>query len=268
MIDCKPQISVIIPCYNQANFLPETLDSVLAQSYQNWECIIVNDGSSDNTEQIAQQYCKKDNRFKYILKANGGLSSARNVGVRSSQGVYILPLDSDDKIASWYIEKCIYILESNQNVKVCYSKQKLFGKKQAVMDFPPYTLDLLLCRNFIFCSGVYRRVDYDKTEGYRENMKFGFEDWDFWLQLLGQGGEVHKIDDIGFFYRIRSVSMATKLNSSEKGSLMRHQIWENHKDLYATHFVDPKECYEYKQIESSAEYRIGIKLLKIIRKII
>src|SRR5665647_2316811 len=74
-------ISVIIPCYNQAHFLNESVGSVIAQTYTNWECIIVNDGSTDDTEKVALEISQKDNRIQYIKKENGGLSSARNAGL-------------------------------------------------------------------------------------------------------------------------------------------------------------------------------------------
>ena len=93
-----PLISVIVPCYNQAQYLDECLQSVLDQTYQNWECIIVNDGSPDNTEEIALQWTAKDPRFTYLKKENGGLSSARNAGIEVAQGEWIQFLDCDDKI--------------------------------------------------------------------------------------------------------------------------------------------------------------------------
>ena len=80
----KPLISVIVPCYKQVQYLDECLQSVLDQKYQNWECIVVNDGSPDRTEEVAKKWVKKDGRFRYIYKENGGLSSARNVGCKSS----------------------------------------------------------------------------------------------------------------------------------------------------------------------------------------
>ena len=85
----NPKVSVIVPCYNQAQFLAETLDSVLAQTHENWECIIVNDGSTDNTETVAMDYCDRDKRFVYLKKENGGLSSARNAGLDIAQGDYV-----------------------------------------------------------------------------------------------------------------------------------------------------------------------------------
>ena len=85
-------ISIIVPCYNQAQYLDECLQSVLDQTYHNWECIIVNDGSPDNTEEFANKWTAKDSRFKYLLKTNGGLSSARNAGIETANGEWILSI--------------------------------------------------------------------------------------------------------------------------------------------------------------------------------
>ena len=102
-MNSSPLVSIIIPCYNQAKFLQETLQSVNHQTYSNWECIIINDGSPDNTEEIALEWCYKDVRFKYFKKENGGLSSARNFGILHARGDLILPLDADDKISKNYL---------------------------------------------------------------------------------------------------------------------------------------------------------------------
>jgi glycosyltransferase involved in cell wall biosynthesis len=91
-------ISVIVPCYNHAKFLPDTLQSVLLQRYSDWECVIVNDGSTDGTEDVALEWVEKDERFRYIKKKNGGLSSARNEGLNVINGEYVQFLDADDLI--------------------------------------------------------------------------------------------------------------------------------------------------------------------------
>ncbi|PLW93741.1 MAG: glycosyltransferase family 2 protein, partial [Marinilabiliales bacterium] len=88
-------ISVVVPCYNHGHYLAECLDSVLNQSYDNWECIIVNDGSSDHTEEVSLGFCQKDKRFKLVNIENRGLANARNVGINKSWGKYILPVDAD-----------------------------------------------------------------------------------------------------------------------------------------------------------------------------
>ena len=91
-----PKVSVIVPCYNQGEYLADALESVLYQTFTDWECIIVNDGSSDNTEEVANKFCELDKRFKYISQTNQGVSAARNNGIKASSGTYILPLDGDD----------------------------------------------------------------------------------------------------------------------------------------------------------------------------
>src|SRR5690606_38985259 len=88
LLKMNSKISVIIPCYNQAHYLEEALQSVLEQTYTDWECIIVNDGSQDNTENLAKKWIEQDSRFNYFFKENGGLCSARNFGIRNSSGVY------------------------------------------------------------------------------------------------------------------------------------------------------------------------------------
>src|SRR5690554_3213021 len=99
-----PLISIIVTCYNQASYIDETLNSVLNQTYQNWECIIVNDGSTDTTEEVVSKWLKKDNRFQYIASTNKGVSNARNVGIEKAMGTYILPLDGDDVFGTHYVE--------------------------------------------------------------------------------------------------------------------------------------------------------------------
>ena len=113
----KSVVSIIVPCYNQAQFLPDALDSLLSQSYSDWECIIVNDGSQDNTAEVANCYCKKDSRFRYLTQSNQGLANSRNNGIKLSVGKYILPLDADDKLKEDFIVKCVDVLENDSSCK-------------------------------------------------------------------------------------------------------------------------------------------------------
>ena len=106
----QPLISVVIPAYNAEQFLDETLESVLSQTYENWECIIVNDGSTDSTESVAKKWCEKDSRFRLTDKENGGLSSARNWGIKESKAEYIAFLDADDLYMPNFLEVCLETL--------------------------------------------------------------------------------------------------------------------------------------------------------------
>src|SRR5262249_50697164 len=102
---CHPLVSVIIPCYKQARYLPEAIDSVLAQIYPNVEVIVVNDGSPDNTEAVASRY---GDRIRYVWRPNGGISAARNTGIANMRGLYVKFLDSDDYLhpeqIAWQME--------------------------------------------------------------------------------------------------------------------------------------------------------------------
>lgn len=121
-----PKVSIIVPCYNQAVYLDDCLNSILDQTYQNWECFIVNDGSPDNTEEIAEVWCLKDKRFHYIFQENLGVSAARNNGIRSSDGAFIQFLDADDQLELEKIEHQVHFLELNLQVDIVYGTSRYF----------------------------------------------------------------------------------------------------------------------------------------------
>lgn len=273
-----PLVSVIVPCYNQAGYLGEALDSVLNQTYSNWECVIVNDGSPDNTEEIAKLFCNKDTRYRYVSQQNMGLSSARNTGVLLSKGVYILPLDADDLIDSTYIEKAVSYFIQFPNTKLVYCKANKFGKENGGWELPPYKYERLIWDNCIFCSAMYRRCDYDKTNGYNTNMVHGLEDWDFWLSLLKPEDIVYRIDEILFHYRVKGVSMLTSLAKHEEAAMI--QLYKNHSEVYAPYLQEyceriiynkreKEELIElrslrnrYEKVSTSFAYRLGKAVLK------
>ena len=218
-------ISIIVPCYNQAQYLDECLQSVLDQTYHDWECIIVNDGSPDNTAEVATNWLEKDARFKYFDKENGGLSSARNFGIGKAEGEWILPLDCDDYISNDYLDLAHKHFD-NQNLKVIYGAAQKFGVQNEKWELKEFTLANLATENLIFCSAFYRKEDWRKVGGYDQNLLHGLEDWDFWISLLKDGGKVLKLQEICFFYRIKNNSMLFELK-------------RNH-ELTATKFIEKK----------------------------
>ena len=119
----QPLVSVIIPCYKQAHFLKESVQSILDQTFQDWEIIIVNDGSPDNTHDVAQEIIDLNPQYsiKLIDQENTGLAGARNSGINNASGKYIIPLDSDDQFADSYLEKAVRILERNPDIGIVYS---------------------------------------------------------------------------------------------------------------------------------------------------
>lgn len=270
-----PKVSVIVPCYKQAEYLPETLDSVLAQTYPAWECIIVNDGSPDNTDAIAKAYLEKDIRFKYCHQENQGLASARNNGIVNSTGEYILPLDADDMIAPTYIEKAIVRFKQYPETKMVYCKGHTFGESNHPMDLVDYNYDTFIWGNCIFCSAVYKRSDYDQTNGYNPNMAHGLEDWDFWLSLLKKEDHIFRIDEILFYYRVKENSMVKDLVSHHLEENLI-QLCRNHPDIYKPYY-DRLVLYhsyteeterlkkEISNIQNSNAYHLGKLLLKPLK---
>lgn len=266
-----PLVSVIVPCYNYGAFLPECLESVKAQTYSNWECIIIDNRSTDNTREIAAGYEKMDARFKYVFCETKGVSAARNHGIRTSKGAFILPLDADDKMADSYLEKAVSVMIANQDLKLVYCDASLFGHINGPWKLPKYSLVQMLKQNLIFCSALFRRSDYDKTTGYNELFLEGFEDWDFWLTLLQNGGEVHKINEVLFFYRIRQSSRNNSLDL-EKQKALRKKIYEDHKELYHANLNLSDVIFEnylteskYKALLNSADYKFGKFLVEPAR---
>jgi glycosyltransferase involved in cell wall biosynthesis len=246
-----PEVSVIIPCYNHGQYIDEAIESVQRQSFTDYEIIIVNDGS-DDPGTITKLQRLEENGLKVITTENQGLSEARNCGITASKGTFILPLDSDDRIGSGYLEEAVEVLKSRPEVKAVFAEAEYFGNKQGPMelyynrrDLREFTVDQILLSNFVYCSILYRRADYDDARGYNPNMKYGWEDWDFLLSLLTKGGIIYKLSGIHFYYRIRASSMARSIDP-EKKKYLSLQLYANHIELYGKLFDDPISLYHEK----------------------
>lgn len=230
MENTLPLISIVIPCYNYAHFLPEAIESVLSQSYQNLECIIVNDGSTDTTEEVAGKYAGTDSRIQYVRQDNQGLAAARNTGIARAAGKYILPLDADDKIAAEYARRALAVLEENPNIGIVYCDARFFGSTDKRFDLPPYSFPEILLFNRIFATAFFRKEDWAACGGYNEQMKDGLEDYDFWLSIIEMGRDIHKIPEVLFYYRQGHVSMTKKTYSMRAKLYAR--VARNHASLY------------------------------------
>lgn len=211
------KISIIIPCYNQGEFLGDALDSVISQYYKNWECIIVNDGSIDNTELVAKQYVSKDNRIKYYKKENGGLSSARNFGLNNAIGDWIQFLDSDDYLVADKLSLSINEIIKTKTNDIVISNFELF-KDNVENTIPPYAPlkpeyfsfeNLLFGWNDKFIipihSGLFKRTLFD-TYSFNELLKAN-EDWVMWLNILKDKRNISYLEGTYALYRVNPRSM-------------------------------------------------------------
>ncbi|WP_406684231.1 glycosyltransferase family 2 protein [Seonamhaeicola sp. MEBiC1930] len=227
-------ISIIVPCYNQAQYLNEALQSVLNQSFTDWECIIVNDGSTDNTETISNKWVKKDSRFKYLFQDNSGLSSARNLGVKNSESEFVLPLDADDKIGEDYLKLAYQEFKQNEDLKVVYCEAMKFEGSNEKWELQEFSLNNLSRENMIFCSALFRKEDWEAVGGFDVNMIYGWEDWEFWISVLKNGGQVKKIESIQFYYRVKDQSML-KAMDAEKIKKAEAYLSIKHSDFFVEH---------------------------------
>ena len=248
-----PLVSVIVPIYNSEEFITETIESIINQSYKNLEIILINDGSTDNSKQICRKYLAKDSRIIYIEKENGGVVAARNDGIAKATGEYILPVDSDDIIEKTYIEKAVDIITKNDKIGIVYCKAEFIGAKTGYWDLPEFTIANILKDNCIFATALFKRTDWIKVGGYKEYVKNSTEDYDFWLSLIENGSKVYRIPEILFKYRIRENSRSTKAQY-DKAAIIKF-----HKQLYQDNFRLLERGDLKKYIKNELNEKITIK---------
>jgi glycosyltransferase involved in cell wall biosynthesis len=236
----KDLVSIIIPTYNRASIIGETLSSVLAQTYENWECIIVDDGSTDNTDELIQDYMDKDSRFRYYRSPYSqlsGASGARNYGFKKSKGEYINWLDSDDLMISHKLEKQLKVLSASEKCVVCFSKALIFNKKETYAKKSKEFGELDLYKDH-----VTRQVDIGTTQPlwrrdflknhplYDENIILG-EDYEFYVRIFDViGCDFCFIPEVMVFVRNDSDGRLTELkyeqNKTERNLRAYHKVYQ------------------------------------------
>lgn len=275
LINNNIEISVIVPCFNQGQFLSETLESVLNQTVTAWECLIIDDGSTDDTASIAKEWVLKDSRFSYYYKENGGLSSARNCGLKRANGVYVQLLDSDDLIEPEKFEK--QLLDTKEaGISICdyvpfdhntgeFNEHRYLspfltenGAKQDIIIDWEY-------RKSIPCHTVLFRKDIvDQHEiTFNENLP-NHEDWVFWTQLIYLTGKIKNRKEKLARYRIHSNSMSIDFAVMKEGFLKATNVLEtffvNHKDKEQVSLVKSKR----REIKTRGKTSLFKKLRKRI----
>ncbi|WP_299385027.1 glycosyltransferase family A protein [uncultured Lacinutrix sp.] len=261
----KPKISIIIPCYNTEDTLDETLNSVLEQDFKSWEAIIINDGSPDDVEKVALKWEKKDSRFKYFKKSNGGLGTARNFGIQKSQGEFILPLDSDNKIKSNFASKAISIFNAKADIGVIYGDALYFGDKDGRWSVGNFNPIALLEANYIDACALYRKTLYDETKGYDSNLPYqGHEDWDFWLQVIHTNYKFYYMKAITFDYRVKQDSMIRSFTVDMERENIAY-IMNKHYKLYLEYY--PKLYAMYKSIQIESNKSIKERLIRKLKRL-
>lgn len=220
--DPHPKVSVIIPTYNCVKYLPEALDSVLAQTYQDFEIIIIDDGSLDGTRSLVEEYLQKyPGIIRYIYQENRGLACARNTAMKNSRGEYIALLDADDVFLSERIRLGVEVLDQTAGVGLCHANITRMDEGGRIIRTPlrdekflsGYVFENILLKkaNVSVPTIIFRRSCIEKIGGFDENLtRLGCEDREFCLRLSREY-KFYYIDKVLAYYRERSNSMSRDL---------------------------------------------------------
>ncbi len=229
-----PRVSVIVPTYNYAAFLGDALRSVHAQTFTDWECIVVDDASTDGSAAIAQGFVRNDQRFRYIrMDLNSGVSAARNRAFAEARGEFIQMLDADDVIAPGKLEVQVRWMDEHKDVDVLYadyfafqhtpdfstkgayrSDERILGKGAAIV------ARLLRSNIFRLNTVLFHRSVLEDVHGFREGFRY-VEDWDFWLRLAAKGASFQFVADQNAISGVRSNPDSL---SSDKRAMSDHYL--------------------------------------------
>ena len=223
-------ISVVIPCYNDGKYLPETISRLRQQSYTNFEIIIVNDGSNDDYTLSILNELESD-EIRVIHKPNGRMSSARNAGVKEARGTIIAALDADDYFHPTFFEKALRVLEQKNDVAVVTSYMQLFGEMNKNSRPRGGKQENFLFSNQCPACSIIRKSCWDEVGGYDESMKLGYEDWEFFIRITQKNYTIHVIPETLFFYRQTKKSTYQNHTVPNNAEIVEYII-QKHKNWY------------------------------------
>ncbi len=256
----EPLISIIIPVYNAEKFLPACLDSVLAQTYKNWEAICVNDGSTDNSPQILAGYAAKDVRFHIISQSNSGVSTARNTGLQQATGKYLMYLDSDDIWHPQILEILQNVMEKSNADMGCFKYQEVYPDSDITFPKYPAEYKFTLCQTPLI-SFIHRKIKtgiliwnkiyrMDKVKNISFcNLKQG-EDDVYSLSILLKISSIAMLDNVLYYYMQNPASIMHQADEAKiRGNRIKieEKITSVIQDfcLHSSDELLKRECHKY-----------------------
>jgi len=224
-----PEVSIVIPCYNAHRYLADVLASVRAQSFRDYEIIVVDDGSTDPA--TASFLEAVGDGVRLVRKANGGLSSARNAGFAAAQGTYVLPLDADDEIAPDMLARTVAALGASPDAGYAYAQIEVFGDERGIVRKTWNLFEQLATNQLPYCL-LMRRAVWIDAGGYDETMREGYEDWEFNIRISKLGVRGIQVESPLFRYRRQSTGMLQSVSQRRHAALWR-RIRAKHADIYS-----------------------------------
>lgn len=226
--DSAARVSVIVPAFGVAHLLPEALDSLLAQHFTAWECIVIDDGSPDDVAGVVRPYLA-DPRFRFLATPNQGVSAARNAAIAASRAPLIALLDGDDLFRPAYLANMVPLLESDPTIRFATCNAMMFGAvsqprlclntPQGSSDGTRGNLTDVLDRSFgVYIGTSFRKAEFDQIGGFDTGMTHA-EDFDLWVRLMSLGGHAYYVDQILGDYRVRANSASAHAGRMLMGNI-------------------------------------------------
>lgn len=239
----NPHISVVIPCYNDGKYLPETIAILKQQTFTNFEIIVVNDGSTDEATIAYLNTLETDPQIQVIHQANARMSAARNTGAKHAKGDYIAALDADDYFDNTFFAKALAVFEKEPQTAVVTSYIRYFGNKKGSSKPRGGTAANFLFSNQCPACAMVKKTVWDEVGGYDEAMKMGYEDWEFYIRIAQKNWNVHVIPEHLLYYRQTNKSTLANDTIPNRAALIGY-IVDKHKDWYLANLktlIDQKE---------------------------
>lgn len=234
-------VSIITPLYNGAKYIGQTIESVLSQTYKEWELIVIDDGSKDDGSQIVQRYMKQDDRIYLLSQKNAGSAAARNNGIRTAKGRYIALLDADDLWDSNFLESQLNLMKKKSALVVCASYRRIDENSSEIMRpqmvKSQYSVKEMQQTNRVGClTGLYDTKQYGKMF-LNESMKSMRDDYAYWLDIVTKVGKLYGNEEIIASYRVFMQSATGKKRKLIKPQFLfyyRYQGLGLFKSIYYT----------------------------------
>ncbi len=266
--------SIIIPCFNDAEYIEQAVNSALNQTYRKKEIIVVDDGSDKKTKEVLKNLRPKIDIL--ITQENQGVVAARNNGIAAAKGEYILTLDSDDFFEKDFLEKAVRIINMRPQIGMVTCQANIIeGEKKKYTQTPNgEDFNKAIFRNNVYSSLLFRKKCWEDVNGYDKNMSKGFEDWEFNISVSKAGWKIKVIEEPLLNYRLRKKSRNSEAKKHQRE--LREYVFLKHQDVGIQNynqtikfFLD--EIDELKKLNreyrNSTSYKLGRILLTPLIKI-
>jgi len=271
-----PRVSIVVPVYNAGGFLARALRSASAQSYRDFETVVVDDGSTDARTLTILDAAERQGTVAVHRTPNRGVAAARNLAVERARGAFILPLDADDCLRTGFLEKTVLVLEENPEIAIVHTWVELIGGHHGLWRTGEFSVRALLSRCTIHVTSLYRREVWADVGGYDPSFTEGAEDWDFWLSAAARGWRARGIPEPLTQYRRRPGSRELGARAAGVSARVMRRLIAKHRPAYEAHFDDALAdlyehhsavCLSLERVYNNPAVRLALKLRGVLQKI-